>query len=70
MVGEGWRTVPASEVKPGDRVRIGGDELQVSRVESPFLGRDGLVALIEDTPQRWLKQPVPVDAEVDVLGRG
>jgi hypothetical protein len=62
--------VPASEVTSGDRIRIGGDELQVSRIESPFLGRDGLVAFIEDTPQRWLKRPVPVDAEVDVMERG
>ncbi len=69
-MGEGWRTVPASEVTSGDRIRIGGDELQVSRIESPFLGRDGLVAFIEDTPQRWLKRPVPVDAEVDVMERG
>jgi hypothetical protein len=25
-----------------------------------------MIAFIEDTPQRWFKRPVPVDAEVEV----
>ncbi len=70
MAGEQWRRVAASEVAPGDRLRIGGEEFLVSRIEAPFLGRNELVAFIEDTPERWRKQPVPVDAEIDVLERG
>ena len=70
MVGERWRTTSASEVRPGDRVRIGDRQILVSRIESPFLGRTELVGFIEDTPERWLKQPVPVELEVDVLEQG
>ena len=61
-----WTTVPASAVKPGDRVRAAGDELTVTRIQSSFLGRSNLLALIEDSPQRWYKRPVPADAEVEV----
>jgi hypothetical protein len=57
----------AADVQPGDRVRLAtGAELEVSRVEAPFLGRDNLVALIEDTPRRWFKQPLPLTAEIEV----
>jgi len=62
-----WKKVAVSELKPGDRVRHqSGTELTVSRVETGFLGRDGMSALIEDTPERWLKAPVPSDGEVEV----
>ncbi len=62
-----WKTVPISSLKPGDRVRHGsGAELTVSRIEPGFLGRDGMSALIEDTPERWLKAPVPDDGEIEV----
>ena len=39
----------------------------VSRIEVPFLDRENMVALTEDTPDRWFKQPVPLAAEVQVL---
>jgi hypothetical protein len=61
-----WNTTTASAVQLGDRVRISGDELTVSRVESPFMGIDGMIAFIEDTPDRWIKRPAQVDAEVEV----
>jgi hypothetical protein len=30
------------------------------------MGMESMVAFIEDTPTRWLKQPVPKTTEVDV----
>jgi hypothetical protein len=55
-------------VRPGDRVRLAsGQEVLVSRIEVSFLGRENLVAFIEDTSDRWFKQPVQLAAEVDVL---
>ena len=66
-----WSTRPACEVEPGDRVRLrSGAELTVTRVEEAFLGNEELICLIEDTPARWLAQPVPREAEVDVLIAG
>jgi hypothetical protein len=63
-----WMATPASGVQPGDRVRLGsGREMVVSRIEPGFFGRDNVVAFIEDTDERWFKQPVPLTAEVEVL---
>jgi hypothetical protein len=68
---ESWTKMTAAEVRPGDRVRlVTGTELEVSRIESPFLGRDNLLALIEDTPARWFKQPLPPTAELEVSRPG
>ncbi len=64
---ESWRTVRADEVSPGDVVRTsGGDVVIVTRVETYFLGRPNMIAFIEDTPERWYKRPVTVDAAVEV----
>jgi hypothetical protein len=64
---ESWTTVSAADVEPGDRIRLAsGQEMLVSRVEPGFMGMDGMVAFIEDTPARWFKQPVPQSAEVEV----
>lgn len=63
---ERWRTVSASAVKPGDHVRTATDELTVSRIEAPFLGRPDFIAFIEDTRDRWYKRPVPADSEVEI----
>ena len=63
---ERWKTVAASAVQPGDRVRAAGAEFVVARIESPFLGRTELIAFIEDNPDRWFKRPVPADSEVEV----
>jgi hypothetical protein len=65
---ESWVTVTAADVHTGDRIRLtSGAEMLVSRIEPRFFGRDGLIAFIEDTPERWFKQPVPQTAEVDVV---
>ena len=64
---EGWTSVPAREVKPGDRVRLAsGVELIATRIQSNFFGTS-MIAFIEDTPSRWYKQPVSGDTEVEVL---
>lgn len=60
--------MPVSDVQPGDRVRLAnGSEMLVSRIEPNFFGRAAMVALIEDTPQRWFKQPAQLAAEIEVL---
>jgi hypothetical protein len=62
-----WVTVTATDVKAGDRVRTSsGDELTVTRIEAPFLGRDNMMAFIEDSSERWFKRPLPLDAQVEV----
>jgi hypothetical protein len=62
-----WKTVKALEVKPGDTVRTqSGEVLIVSRVEAPFFGRSNMVAFIEDTPDRWFKQPMQSDSDVEI----
>ena len=59
--------MPVGDVMPGDRVRLAtGQEVLVSRIETTFMGMDSMVAFIEDTPTRWLKQPIPQSAEVEV----
>jgi hypothetical protein len=66
-VSETWRPAQAQDVSVGDVVRTStGDVLLVSRIETSFLGRPNLLAFIEDTPERWYKRPVAVDAEVEV----
>jgi len=64
---ENWETRTAGQVGVGDRVRVRDVEITVARVEPSFLGRDGMIAFIEDTPERWLKVPTTADAEVEVL---
>jgi glutathione peroxidase len=65
-----WETVPASEIHVGDRVRPrDGVELTVTRIESPFFGRDQMLALIEAGEDRWLKVPVTADASVQLRRR-
>jgi hypothetical protein len=64
---ESWKTVKASDVRVGDTVRIqSGTEVIVSRVDPSFMGMSNMVAFIEDTPERWFKQPMMADGEVEV----
>jgi hypothetical protein len=62
-----WETVKAEDVKAGDTVRTHtGDVVLVSRVEASFMGTSNMVAFIEDTPERWFKQPMMRDADVEI----
>jgi hypothetical protein len=64
---ESWTSIPAGDVKLGDHIRLAsGQELLVSQIEANFMGMETMVAFIEDTPTRWLKQPVPQSAEIEV----
>lgn len=68
---EEWKTVPVTDVKVGDRVRhASGAEIVVSRIEPTFMGRDNMMAFIEDSPERWFKAPVPADGAIEVLVGG
>jgi hypothetical protein len=65
---EPWITVTAADVRPGDRIRLAtGEQMVVSRIEPRLLGLDGLLALVEDTPDRWFKQALAPSADVEVL---
>ena len=64
---DNWKTTKVSDVKAGDRVRYRGSEFTVSRVDAPFLGRDEMACLIEDTPDRWHAYPGPVSGDIEVL---
>ena len=64
------KTVKAAEVAVGDRlITPSGDELLVSRIDDEMLGSSDYIAFVEDTPARWLKMPMPPDAEVQVAVR-
>jgi glutathione peroxidase len=66
-----WLPKPAREVVPGDRVRLAtGVEVTASRIDDQFLGREGLICLVEDSQTRWFAQPTQADAEVHVLSSG
>jgi hypothetical protein len=68
---ETWKSVPAADVKPGDQIRLpSGQSLLVSRVEAAFFGMPTMIAFIEDTPDRWFKQPMPSANSVEVLQAG
>jgi hypothetical protein len=53
-------------VAAGDRIRLYGQELAVTRIDAPFLGRDNMVLFVESTPERWLCLPAGTDSEVEV----
>jgi hypothetical protein len=62
-----WETVSIDALAVGDRVRLGsGAEFDVARIDSPFLGLDAMVCLIEDTPERWRAHPQPKSGTAEV----
>ena len=62
-----WETATAGALARGVTVRLSsGAEFEVARVDSPFLGMDQMVCLIEDTPTRWHAYPTMRDAEVEI----
>lgn len=68
---ESWVSVTAADVQAGERIRLpAGLEMHVSRIEPAFFDMPDLLAFIEDTADRWYKQPMPRSAEVQVLRPG
>lgn len=62
-----WSSAPAEDVVVGERVRLGnGEVVQVSKIESAFMGMDTMLAFIEDTQERWFKAPVPKGAIIEI----
>jgi hypothetical protein len=64
-VADSWETVGMADVEPGDRVRFRGFEFTVARIDPRFMGRDEMVCLIEDEPDRWFAYPGPVSGEIE-----
>ena len=65
---ETWKSVPPPMSKPATRSGCSpGSRSIVSPVEPAFMGIPGMIAFIEDTPDRWFKQPMPGTTSVDVL---
>jgi hypothetical protein len=62
-----WQKITVADVVPGDHIKLGNDEFDVARIQSPFLGQTALVCLIEDTPHKWLAHPAGVTLEIEVL---
>jgi hypothetical protein len=61
-----WQPKKVDDVEAGDLVRYAGQEFTVARVEPRFMGRDTMVCLIEDTPQRWHAYPAALGGDVEV----
>jgi hypothetical protein len=61
------RSVKATEVRVGDRIRSYDLELTVTRIDQPFLGRDHMLAFVEDSDVQWLKLPAALDGDVEIL---
>jgi hypothetical protein len=65
---ERWKLAKVAEVQSGDRVRTGdGSEIVATRIEAQFLGRENMIAFIEDTPEKWFKRPMTVDADIEIF---
>lgn len=70
QLADAWETASAASVRVGDRVRPReGFELTVTRIETAFLGREQMLALIEATEERWLKVPVSADTPLQLRRR-
>jgi hypothetical protein len=65
-VSDNWETVGMADVKAGDRVRYRNFEFTIARVDEKFMGRDEMICLIEDEPDRWFAYPGPVAGEIEV----
>ncbi|MGA3363087.1 MAG: hypothetical protein ABSD82_13785 [Solirubrobacteraceae bacterium] len=60
--------IRATEVRIGDRLRTRtGAELTVTRIDERFMGREEMLAFVEDSKTQWLKMPARRDAEVERL---
>jgi hypothetical protein len=65
-----WTEIGVDDLRAGDRVRARGTEFDIARIDAPFLGRDEMVCLIEDTPTRWHAYPMGRQEKVQVLRAG
>lgn len=63
-----WQTKKVDDVQVGDVVRYAAQEFTVARVDAPFLGRDEMICLIEDTPTRWHAYPAVRGSDIEVQG--
>lgn len=62
-----WEWIPATSVSVGDTIRARGLDLTVTRIETPFLGRESYIAFIEDSDRQWLKIPVASETTIERL---
>jgi len=63
--------IAASEVRVRDRLRTrSGLEMTVTRIDDAFLGRDDMLAFVEDSDAQWLKLPALRSGEVELISRG
>ena len=60
-----WTTVPATDVRIGDRIRTSGLELTVTRIDVNFFGTD-MLAFVEDTDSQWIKAPSTPTSDIEV----
>ena len=61
-----WETIAVDDVAVGNEVRYAGREFTVARIDANFLGREQMVCLIEDTPERWHAYPAMLGSELEV----
>jgi hypothetical protein len=65
------RTIRASEVRIGDRLRIGTSlELTVTRIDQSMRSWPDFMSFVEDSDEQWLKLPATPDEEVELVSRG
>jgi hypothetical protein len=63
--------IAVSEVRVRDRLRTrSGVEMTVTRIDDVFLGRDDMLAFVEDSDAQWLKLPALRSGEVELISRG
>jgi hypothetical protein len=63
-------TVKATEVRLGDRVRAqSGAELTVTRIDEGFMGRENMLAFVEDSEEQWFKIPALRNGDVELVRR-
>jgi hypothetical protein len=63
--------IAAGEVRVRDRLRTrSGVEMTVTRIDAAFLGRDDMLAFVEDSDAQWLKLPALRGGEVELISRG
>ncbi|MFN8028373.1 MAG: hypothetical protein U0W40_19045 [Acidimicrobiia bacterium] len=63
---DSWTTINVDDLQPGTAVRYAGHEFTVARIDAPFLGREEMICLIEDTPERWHAYPAVRGGEIEV----